>query len=328
MKKEKLIDAIGNISDKYIEDAHKKNKFKFDWAIFAKLATVGLVLVLVVGSIPSLVGMGKSMDKTMTTDAYMDGGTGALGAKASYDNEIAPMEAEYTYKDEESSNTLIQSEKKLIVNGSINLETTKFDEALTNINTYIDEVGGYVQSSSIASYGSRTYYATVRIPQDKYNEFLEKIKTTGNSTWYSETTDDVTEVYTDLSARLTSLKAEESKVLEFYNQATNIEELMSVESRLTEIRYEIDSIETRIKNYDLLVSYSTLNMTIDETITYAKTKESFFSRIATAFKNGFTNFSDTIQDFIIGVVYNIWTIIFVLVVIVIALTIYKKKRNK
>lgn len=219
-----------------------------------------------------------------------------------------------------------QPSKKLIVTGSLNLETSKFDETLESLNKSIAEVGGYVQYSSVNSYDDRRIYdATIRVPADKYSSFASKVKDSAKVTYYSENVEDITDTYTDLEAKQKSLKAEEEKVLEFYKQAKTIDELMSVEQRLTDIRYQIDSIESSLKNYDLLTSYSTLNVNITELNDYVKPNEGFFSRLSSAFVNSITNFINIIGDIIIFIVSNIW---FILVILLVVYFVYKKRKNK
>lgn len=330
MKKDKLIDSIGNIKDEFIEEAREKKKFRFDWAFVGKLATAALCVFLVVGFIPNLFRTGKSSkgdyeeayDTVAATEAPMEipameeGGYGGVG--------------NYAIDNVKAANTRLQDNKKLIVNGNLNLETLEFDSALDTLYRNVEKAGGYIQSSSISTdrNSGRYFNATIRIPADKYNDFLNETKASGNATWYNESVDDVTDSYTDLEARLTSLKAEEEKVLEFYNQATNLEELMSIESRLTDIRYEIDYIQNSLKNYDLLISYSTLNIGIQETKVYTKTNENFFSRIGLSFTNGWSNFVNTVENIVIDLVYNIWTILLIIVLVVIAIIVIKKIKNK
>ena len=212
----------------------------------------------------------------------------------------------------------------------MNLETKNFDDVISNINEAVNEYGGYVQSSSINTYGdnSRYYDATIRIPADKYKEFLKQIEGSGNVSSYSEKVDDITTEYNDKQARLNSLKAEESRIMEFYQKAESISELMDIEQRLSDIRYEIDYIETQIKNYDLLVAYSTLTIHVSETKTYTQTNTSFTEKLSRAFKNGFSDFVSSIEYLLIDLAYNIYSIIIIVVIVVAGIIIYKKIRNR
>lgn len=324
--KDKIIDAIGKIDDEYIEEAQniKKKRFVFDWGLLGKILTGALCLFLLVMIVPNMFKAGRAMSKDQAYPEEVNG-TEAFAtldsAAINYDNG-ALLDLNNT--------KLIKEDKKLIVTGNINIETLEFDNLLENLNKNIVDAGGYVQSSSINTNRneSRSYNASIRIPADKYNDFLTKTKQTGNVTWYNENIDDITTEYTDLTARVNSLKAEETKVLEFYDKAENLEELMSIEARLTQIRYEIDSIETSLKNYDLLTSYSTLNITVIETKVYTKTNDNFFSKLELSFKNGFTNFVNSIENFVLDVVYNIWAIIILVVLVIIAVVVVKTIRRK
>ena len=320
MKNNKLIDALGKIDDKYVKEAHEKKKFVLDFALVGKLATAALVLFLVVGVVPNMFRMGasKSSDSAAPTE--------------SYDLKDEPSEDENIYSNSGvniENAKVVEENKKIIVTGNLNVETLDFDNVLTTLQANVKKYGGYIQNSSISTNrNDRRYYdACIRIPAESYEEFLSATKENVNVTYYNENIDDITETYTDIQARINSLKAEEEKVLEFYDKANNLEELMSVESRLTDIRYEIDSLETKIKNYDLLVNYSTLNIGITETKVYTKTNDNFFSKLGLNFVNGWSNFVNVLQDIILGIVYNLWIVILVVVVIV-GIVIYRKKRNK
>lgn len=334
--KDILVDAIGKIDDQYIKEAHEvKKKFVFDWAFVGKVLTTALCLFLVITIIPSFFRMGS---QAKTADAYYIadsangtyGGIGGVGGKGGSGSYEAVNSSEFVAEEDALKAKAAIDNKKLIVTGSINIETMDFDGLLESINKSVEEYGAYIQYSSTGTnYNqSRNYNATIRIPADKYDDFLGQVKAIGNVTWYNENKDDVTEEYFDLEARQNSLKAEEAKVLEFYNKATDLSELMMVEDRLTEIRYQIDSIETRIKNYDLLTTYSTLNVSVVETKAYTQTNDDFFSRISLSFRNGFTNFVYSVEDLIIDLVYNIWTIIIIGIVIVVGVIVFKKIKNK
>ena len=349
MKSDKLVDAIGMIDDTYIEEAHspakKKKKFQFElnWALTGKILAGAMAVLLAITILPSLISPYKESSYYYEQDYK---GDSAPAASPSY----ASGGASYTYSDQESmmvadeakeepmeaggnyeqANNNLRQNKKLILTASMNLETQDLDTLLEKILSAVSEEGGYVQSSSTGSRnGNNRYYsATIRIPAQNYDAFLAKIKESGNTTYYSQETKDVTDSYTDIEARLTSLKAQEAKVLEFYDKAETIEDLMAVESRLSDIRYEIEYYEAQIKNYDLLVSYSTLNLTVNETKVYTPVSQNFFARLGRSFTNGFSNFVDGIGDFIIDIVYNMWTILLLIALGFGAYKLYKFLRNR
>lgn len=335
MKKEKLTDAIGMIKDEYIEEAHQKIKrfdFKnlFSWNSFGKLAAAGLCLFMAISIIPGMfhkAASGGYYAANEKADQYYAPQEAYVSDEAVYDSEAA---GSYTANSSATSSS-VQSDqnKKLILTGNLELEVLDLDELCAKVSELTESYGGYVQNSSVSSRTSSRYYnATIRIPAESYSDFLADLKDSGQQLSYAENVDDITDRYTDIEAQLNSLKAQEAKVIEFYDKAETIEDLMAVESRLSDIRYQIEYLEAQIKNYDLLTAYSTLNISAVETKVYTPVNNSFFTRLKNAFVNGFKNFFNSLGDFFIDVVYNLWTIIFLAVIAFLGYKAYRRIRNR
>lgn len=340
MKTEKLINAINDIDDRYVEEAHSRTKKKFDisaylnWNSFGKLAAAACALLLVINLFPVLFhsyGKGAAGGASYDSSYMVQESVAYNGAYAS-----EPAEAYYVTDEEAKAEEAIadtgnaRQGKKLILTSYMTMETQDMDVLLEKVNGLINKYGGYVQRSSIRNQNvnSRTYDSSIRIPADKYEAFLSELKGEGNALFYSEEVKDITDAYADIEARLNSLRAQEAKVLEFYDKAEDLQDLITVESRLSDIRYQIESYESQIKNYDLLVSYSTLNLTVNETKVYTPVSPTFLQRLASSFSRGFRNFYEGIGDFIIDLVYNIWTILFLAVLGFVGYRLYKRFRNR
>ena len=103
---------------------------------------------------------------------------------------------------------------------------------------------------------------------------------------------------------------------------------MAVESRLSDLRYQIEYLEAQIKNYDLLTAYSTLHISVRETTVYTPVNDGFFARLGKAFVNGFNNTASSLGDIVIDLVYNIWTIVILAFIGFAAWRLWKKFRNR
>lgn len=325
MNSDLLIDAIGLIDDEYIKEAHTRNNKRehiFNNGMFTRLALGAICLFLVVLIIPKFDSYKSSDSSDMNyQENYSENFYTDNGGSADYMNSNSDLE----------NDLLIDTKKeKKILNASMDMETVNLEDALNPFVDLVYKYGGYIQSSSESVLGNsgRRYYATVRIPADDYATFIEELKKCGNVTHYSEDIDDITETYSNIEAKLVSYKAEEQRLLEFYNQAENLEEVIMVEDRLTQIRYDIDYLENIIKNYDLLVSYSTLQINISETKVYSHTSEKFSSRLINSFRNGLHSFINGMGNLLVDFVYNIWVFAFVALVVFVAYRIYKVYRNR
>ncbi|MBQ4253332.1 MAG: DUF4349 domain-containing protein [Erysipelotrichaceae bacterium] len=204
--------------------------------------------------------------------------------------------------------------KKVIVTTEMNLETYKMDETLSKILSEATGSHGYVQSSSEGkrSYGENSFrrYATLvlRIPAENYDAFMEAIRTSGNVISLSSETDDITEAYYNLQAQIDSLKLEEERVKSFYEMAENIDELLRIEQRLTEIQSQIAQKESTMKNYQLLTDYCTVTISIQEVTTYTETSDTFFSRLLRELRQsaeGFVRFLESALFFLINAFWYI-----------------------
>lgn len=235
---------------------------------------------------------------------------------------ISSPEYSYDYK---YGNEIVYEEEsivsKIIVTGNLRLETKSLDPVLENLNNKIAEVGGYIQSSDTSKnyYGNRNYNAVIRIPCEKYDGFLNDVKSSANVLSYGYSTEDVTDSYYDYKTKLKTLEAEYDKVIEFYDRAETINELMSIEERLSNIQYQIDGLKLKINNYDLLTKYSTLEISITETEILTNTSETFLSKVNNAFIEGWENLKLNIQDAIVFGAYHIWEILIVLIGLIIAM---------
>ena len=334
MKSDKLIDAIGMIDDRYIEEAHTHKKakktFRFDWALVGKIAAAACVVLLLISIFPNVFHSYKSADKAENAYYYSEGAvyeSAPAATEPSYEEYAADEEAKPSAMGDDAN---MRQNKKLILTSYMTMETQEMDDLISKVTALVSKYGGYFQRSSLSNRGNQTrcYDAAIRIPAQSYASFLEELKGEGNALYYSEETKDITDSYTDIEARLTSLKAQEAKVLEFYDRAETLDDLMSVEARLSDIRYEIEYHEAQIKNYDLLVAYSTLNLTVNETKVYTPVNTSFFSRLARSFAGGWNSFIERIGDFIIDIVYNMWTILLLIGLGFGAYAVYKKFRNR
>ncbi|MDO4566367.1 MAG: DUF4349 domain-containing protein, partial [Oscillospiraceae bacterium] len=147
-----------------------------------------------------------------------------------------------------SRSTAEQYGLKIVYNAYLSIETLDFDESVASINAAISAAGGYVSYSE--QYGGQTYnggyrsrsaYYTARIPADEYESFLNRSSEFGNVTNSSSSTQDITSSYIDTEARLNSLRAEEEQLLALLKQSGTLEDLIAVQDRLSEVRYQIES---------------------------------------------------------------------------------------
>lgn len=150
----------------------------------------------------------------------------------------------------------VENGRKLIRTVSLSLQTKEFDSVLNSLKTKTTELGGYVENSSISgnsySYTTTRYASyTIRIPADKLTEFVDIVGELGNVTQENESVEDVTLQYVDVESHKKALETEQARLMELLSTAENMEDLLAIESKLSDIRYEIESYESQLRLLDL-----------------------------------------------------------------------------
>lgn len=287
----------------------------------------------------------KSQGSQADTQAY----TSEAGYSA-YDADYAEMdEPSYETKSEDaspekasagsdslgsSSDLQAQdSSRKLIRYQYLTLETRKFDTLTEWIQTQVKSVGGYVENSNISGSAdsSRARYAsyTLRIPTQGLDDFTSALKQEGTVTEYSENVEDVTLNYTDTQSHIAALKTEQETLMEMLSQSGDLETLLAIQERLTDIRYQLENYESQLRVYDNEIDYSTIYVTLRE-VEREKTVEndSFGSQVKEHISSGFYNFGKGMQAFALGFLglLPLWILLAVLGLI--ALAIVRSWRRK
>ena len=111
-------------------------------------------------------------------------------------------------------------------------------------------------------------------------------------------------------------------------QATEMKDIIDLESAISDCQYEIDSLTSTINRYDSLIGYSTVNIELEqvERLSSAITEEeTFWQKLGSNFKEGLKDFAFGVQDLIIWIAYNIVGIIIFIVIVILIVKFWKKR---
>lgn len=282
-------------------------------------------------------------DNSYATQSAYDKGAGEY-----YDDDIYSSAAvtEDVMEEQEAGVTPAEApqvqdtSRKLIRNVNMNVETENFDELLATVEARVKALGGYIEDSS--TYNGSSYYGnqkrdanmTIRIPADKLDEFLSHVSSESNVISKSENVSDVTLQYVDMESHKEALLAEQDSLLRLMEQAETVEDIITLESRLTDVRYQIESMESRLRAMDNQVTYSTVYLYVNEVTKLTPVKEqTVWEKIATGFTESLYEVGDGILNFVIGIIINlphliIWAVVICIIVLIIKKIIKKRKQKK
>ncbi|MGV8847873.1 DUF4349 domain-containing protein [Tessaracoccus sp.] len=107
-------------------------------------------------------------------------------------------------------------------------------------------------------------WVTVRIPSDRYEDFIAATATLGTVKFQSESTSDVTQEHVDLSARLENMRAQELRLREFFEAAKNVEDMLAVEKELGRVRGEVESLDAQVTYLERQAAMATVTIELTE----------------------------------------------------------------
>ena len=221
---------------------------------------------------------GTSGYSTGTPGAPTDAKSQSGAAVAPDQAALAPVSPEVASSETRSTAGSAVAEKQLMIRtANMRIQVKNVEDSLDRLRALTSEFGGLVEALQISSQqdvpiyrpanASGTYdatplaaYATVRVPQDQFDAFLKRVAALGKVLVQSESGTDVTQQHIDLSARLTTLKAEEARLREFLAAATTVQDMLAVESELSRVRGEIESLQGQLDYLDKQIAMSALTV--------------------------------------------------------------------
>lgn len=230
------------------------------------------------------------------------------------------------------------SPEKLIYSASATVETTEFDGTIEKLSALVEQYGGFVESSSVngsnyytQSRGySSTRYASyvIRVPSEKFSALMGSLSTLGNVPYSHTYTENITAQYYDTDARLTAYQTQEARLLEMMEAAKTVEDLIAIEEKLTELRYQIESLQSTLKNWDRQVAYSTLDLEVQEVVEYTpESRMSYGQELALALSSGLKRTGEFFKDLLLAIVGALPALVILAVVLAILIPVWKKRRK-
>ena len=206
---------------------------------------------------------------------------------------------------------------------------------LPQISSKIVALGGYVENqdlyngSSYSSYRSRSANLTIRVPAENLNGFVEDVKGVSNVVSYNESTENVTLQYVSTESRMKALEVEQQRLLELLAKAENMSDLLEIEARLTDVRYELESVTSQLRVLANQVDYATIYLYISQVKVYTETEEqTVWQRIASGFQENLRDMGEDLTDFFVWVITYSPQMILWAVIIAVAATVLKRKFAK
>ena len=215
----------------------------------------------------------------------------------------------------------VPQNRKWIVTVRMDAETEDLDTLLTQLEQQITGLNGYVEDQELyngSTYSSRRHRSaslTIRIPAEDVDLFAQEVAGIANVISRNLSREDITLNYVATESKITALKTEEARLLELLAQAENMSDLLEIEARLSEVRYELERYSSQLRLYDNQVDYATIYLSVSEVQEYTPAVErTVGERIRDGFTSSVKGLRDGIVDFTVWVLSNspylvVWAIL-------------------
>jgi len=247
--------------------------------------TVGIAVLLLLWAFSSL-GTGKRSSTFSLTRDLSTGSSapGFLGAPSFDGDDMGVVEENIALKAASSfipgpeplppseptaGESAAEVEQRIIKTGTMRVVVEDITEAVGELTSQAETVGGFVESSSVIEdrNGKRTGHAVLRIPVERFEETVAKIRSLADLV-REETIEgqDVTERYSDLAAQLRNAAAQEEAYLAILRRAVSVEDILNVQRELGNIRSQIEVLTGRLKYLENRTALSTVRVTLEKDV--------------------------------------------------------------
>ena len=231
-------------------------------------------------------------------------------------------------KDADAANLASQAlARKLIRNAALTVEVASASDSQHKIVSIAESHQGFVVTSEATQRASEdrtkpetTVNLVVRVPAAQFNQVMDEIRGVGARVIQEKVTgQDVTEEFMDLEARIKNQKALELQFLEIMKRAGKVDDALSVQRELAEVRTEIEKLEGRRRFLENQSSLSTINVTLQPP-TQIVNATGFWYSVRSAFSDGV----DVAAGIVLFVIRAVIALVPIMVLIVLPLALFVK----
>lgn len=154
-------------------------------------------------------------------------------------------------------------DRKIYYEADLKLETPDPNAAYNEIVDMLDDYSAYIEEANITS---TVYVIKVRVLSENFGAFVEDAKLNGDIVSFEQSSTDVTNTYSNLEARKSALEAYQTRLIELIADAS-FNESITLMKEQADVETELLSISQDLSEYDSLIDFSTVEITIRKSIT-------------------------------------------------------------
>ena len=273
-------------------------------------------------------------------------GSKGVASDSDYSNkmEIGMSGADIVEKPADITTSGTGDGSKVIKIATVTAETKEYEKSTEQLKALITSLGGHISNSSAsenASYNSngkpeKNAKYTLKIPSESFDSFLESLSDIFNIINLSTATEDVSESYFTLQARISTLEAKREGLVSMLKNVdvnTDFGTWKKINDELTDIDTQLNIYNEQLKTLEAKVAFSTVTLSVREVVEYTELDEKTYGdEVADAFKGSIESVTEFFKELLIGAIYVlpfalIWGAVVAVVVVIARVSIKRKKKK-
>jgi len=172
---------------------------------------------------------------------------------------LAASESPDTNRETATSNEI--NGRLLVWNAYLSFEVDDVKTGLDNSRQIAEKFNGYIESSS--GNGESSGSVVMKIPAASFQNAITLTQGMGHCTNTRIVSQDVTDQFVDVQARLKSKIELRERLRKLLERAAEVKDVIAIETELTRLQGEIESMESTVKRLQGQVDYGTINLTFE-----------------------------------------------------------------
>ena len=252
------------------------------------------------------------------------------------------MEGDAADTDNEESALRTQDGQKIVYTGSLSIQTLEYDKSAASIRRKIREAGGFSEAESendndynwyrrsTGPSSTRNLNITARIPSEKFESFMDSLQGDGKVMNRSMNAENISQVYANKETYKKALEKEQERLLAMMDKAVTIEDMIAVESRLSEVERQLNTYKTDLSAMDKDVQYSTIYISLEEVKRYSDETPTvtFPEKVKYAFEDAINSFTEFCEGIVLFIIRSFPFLILLAIVIALVIRLIRKRQEK
>ncbi|HVF11388.1 MAG TPA: DUF4349 domain-containing protein [Abditibacteriaceae bacterium] len=210
--------------------------------------------------------------------------------------------------------------RKIIYTAQVHLVAENLTTAQDKLTRLVKTHKGYVDETNIGGAAGAPRQGTwkVRVPVEEYEAFMSAVARLGELQTIHSDSQDVSEEYYDLEARLSNKRVEERRLIKHLEKSTaRLTDILAVEREISRVRGEIEQMQGRLRLLADLTALTTVTVTINEIKNYVPpAPPTFGAQLARTFEKSVSQLTDTGKGLLVLVVAVApWLVVLALILV-------------